>query len=66
MTPETENEINQQFAMRELPATLQPLEPLSWNYWWSWAPDGAELFRDLDPNLTSVLELLVELGARRR
>ncbi|HYT50014.1 MAG TPA: alpha-glucan family phosphorylase [Pyrinomonadaceae bacterium] len=51
MTPETENEINQQFAMRELPATLQPLEPLSWNYWWSWAPDGAELFRDLDPNL---------------
>jgi starch phosphorylase len=51
MTLETENEINQQFAMRELPATLRPLEPLSWNYWWSWAPDGAELFRDLDPNL---------------
>lgn len=51
MTPEAENEINVQFAMRELPATLQPLESLSWNYWWSWAPDGAELFRDLDPNL---------------
>jgi glycogen phosphorylase len=34
---------------RELPATLQPLERLAWNYWWSWAPDGVEVFRDLDP-----------------
>jgi len=51
MTPETENEIEQQFVMRELPATLQLLEALSWNYWWSWAPDGAEIFRDLDSNL---------------
>ncbi len=51
MTPETEDEIKAQFAMRELPTTLRPLEALSWNYWWSWAPDGAELFRDLDPNL---------------
>ena len=25
--------------------------PLSWNYWWSWAPDGNEVFRDLDPGL---------------
>ena len=36
---------------RELPTTLKPLDELSWNYWWSWAPDGAEVFRDLDPNL---------------
>jgi len=36
---------------RELPPTLAPLRDLSWNYWWSWAPDGAEVFRDLDPNL---------------
>lgn len=36
---------------RVLPQTLQPLESLSWNYWWSWAPDGAEVFRDLDPGL---------------
>ena len=36
---------------RVLPPTLQPLESLSWNYWWSWAPDGAEVFRDLDPGL---------------
>ncbi len=33
---------------RELPPNLQPLERLAWNYWWSWAPDGAETFRDLD------------------
>jgi glycogen phosphorylase len=36
---------------RALPPPLQPLEPLSWNYWWSWAPDGNEVFRDLDPGL---------------
>ena len=30
---------------------LKPLEALAWNYWWSWAPDGAALFRDLDPEL---------------
>lgn len=32
-----------------LPAPLAALERLAWNYWWSWAPDGAELFRDLEP-----------------
>ena len=30
---------------------LLPLEPLVWNYWWSWAPDGPAVFRDLDPEL---------------
>ncbi|HEX8096518.1 MAG TPA: DUF3417 domain-containing protein, partial [Pyrinomonadaceae bacterium] len=34
-----------------LPSTLRPLEPLAWNYWWSWAPDGQSIFRDLDPDL---------------
>jgi starch phosphorylase len=52
MTTGIENEANSTFmSIRELPPTLKPLEPLSWNYWWSWAPDGAEVFRDLDPNL---------------
>ena len=32
---------------RALPSTLEPLERLAWNYWWSWAPDGVEVFRDL-------------------
>src|SRR6266436_1844014 len=53
MTTEIENEANSPLMMstRELPATLKPLLPLSWNYWWSWAPDGNEVFRDLDPGL---------------
>ena len=32
-----------------LPSPLKPLERLAWNYWWSWADDGASIFRDLDP-----------------
>lgn len=53
MTTETENGIQPpiETRRRELPPTLQPLEPLAWNYWWSWAPDGPELFRDLDPGI---------------
>ena len=31
--------------------SLLPLETLVWNYWWSWAPDGAAIFRDLDPEV---------------
>jgi starch phosphorylase len=34
-----------------VPAPLAPLEGLAWNYWWSWATDGAEIFRDLDPEI---------------
>ncbi|HEY0077527.1 MAG TPA: alpha-glucan family phosphorylase [Pyrinomonadaceae bacterium] len=34
---------------RGLPETIAALERLSWNYWWSWAADGAAVFRDLDP-----------------
>src|SRR5437764_11832869 len=49
MTPDIQNEPKtSDVPVRELPATLQPLEELSWNYWWSWAPDGLEVFRDLD------------------
>jgi len=35
----------------ELPAPLQPLERLAWNYWWSWSADGASIFRDLDADI---------------
>jgi starch phosphorylase len=34
-----------------LPAPLKPLERLAWNYWWSWAADGASVFRDLDSEI---------------
>jgi starch phosphorylase len=36
---------------RSLPEPLKPLERLAWNYWWSWAPDGGFIFRDLDPSV---------------
>lgn len=53
MATETDNEIQPATLPRPrvLPPTLQTLEGLSWNYWWSWAPDGAEVFRDLDAGL---------------
>jgi len=58
MTPDTKNEIKSESALRarELPTTLKPLEKLAWNYWWSWAPDGPEIFRDLDPGLWQQVE----------
>jgi starch phosphorylase len=38
-------------ATPTLPAPLQALERLSWNYWWSWSPEGAAVYRDLDAEL---------------
>src|SRR5882672_2343915 len=53
MSTEIENHIEPVTPARprRLPPPLMPLESLSWNYWWSWAPDGNEVFRDLDPGL---------------
>lgn len=51
MSPDTENETKPDSTGRQLPPTLQPLHELSGNYWWSWAADGPEVFRDLDSNL---------------
>lgn len=34
-----------------LPLPLRPFEHLRWNYWWSWATDGASILRDLDPKV---------------
>ena len=45
---ETEQRVAQNTA---LPAPLLPLERLAWNYWWSWAADGASVFRDLDSEI---------------
>lgn len=47
-TTEIEKRAAQQ---QKLPAPLAPLERLAWNYWWSWAADGAAVFRDLDPEI---------------
>ena len=53
MIPDTQNEAQTEteFAGRELPPTMKALADLSCNFWWSWAPDGSEVFRDLDANL---------------
>jgi alpha-glucan phosphorylases len=40
----------------ELPETLSSLEALSWNFFWSWHPEGVELFRELDPALWQASE----------
>lgn len=44
-------ELEQRARKNSLPAPLLPLETLAWNYWWSWAPDGMSIFRDLDPEI---------------
>lgn len=33
----------------KLPEPLKPLEHIAMNFYWSWHPEGEELFRDLDP-----------------
>src|SRR5689334_2356833 len=40
----------------DLPENLLSLEALSWNFFWSWHPDGIELFRELDPSLWQSFE----------
>jgi starch phosphorylase len=56
MQPATGPEIDQNFRNnfyfnRELPENLEFLETLSWNYYWSWTPEGTSLWRELDPSL---------------
>ena len=51
MITETEIERSAAARGRELPPNLQQLERVAWNYWWSWAPDGSAIFRDLDPEM---------------
>ena len=52
-TSEIENRAAQQ---NRVPAPLAALERLAWNYWWSWAAEGAEIFRDLDPEIWEACE----------
>ncbi len=42
---------NDFYFRRDLPENIAFLETLSWNYFWSWNPEGTSLFRDLDPAL---------------
>ena len=38
-------------AIENLPEQLRELDRISQNYYWSWHPEGVELFRELDPDL---------------
>src|SRR6266576_3563721 len=53
MAIELENGITPLDLLHEtdLPSSLQPLERLAANSWWSWAADGAAVFRDLEPRI---------------
>ncbi len=53
---EIEPPVERKPAKGALPETLQTLERLSWNYWWSWAPDGTSVFRDLDSGVWNECE----------
>ena len=51
MIEATEIEKRGAAQQNRLPAPLAPLERIAWTYWWSWAADGAGVFRDLDPEI---------------
>ena len=39
-----------------LPAPLRDLERIAMNFYWSWQPDGVDLFRSIDPALWDTCE----------
>src|SRR5688572_16355651 len=50
---------------RELPGPLGRLDEISANFFWSWHPDGVELFRELDPSLWNKCEQTPRLLLKR-
>ncbi|HEX6125289.1 MAG TPA: alpha-glucan family phosphorylase [Pyrinomonadaceae bacterium] len=42
--------------IENLPEALRALDRISGNFYWSWHPEGVELFRELDPRLWSQYE----------
>ncbi len=54
---QAEKSIRPDFSFRrEFPSELRKLEKISSNYFWSWQPEGAALFRDLDSTLWDRVE----------
>ena len=39
-----------EFLARHLNDGLKPLASVAYNYLWSWLPDGADVFRDINPH----------------
>ncbi|WP_185747711.1 alpha-glucan family phosphorylase [Thermus amyloliquefaciens] len=57
-------------AMPELPEALKGLRKLAYNLWWSWNPEAAELFQEIDPVLWkrfrgNPVKLLLEVDPAR-
>ncbi len=57
-------------AMPELPEPLKGLKELAYNLWWSWNPEAAELFQEIDPVLWkrfrgNPVKLLLEVDPHR-
>ncbi|GGM91610.1 alpha-1,4 glucan phosphorylase [Thermus composti] len=57
-------------AMPELPEPLRGLKELAYNLWWSWNPEAAELFQEMDPLLWkrfrgNPVKLLLEVDPAR-
>ena len=66
VSPQQKHNFRTDFELnRTLPYELQPLEAISANYYWSWRPDGAALFRDMDPDLWEKCEQNPRLLLRR-
>ena len=42
---------NDFYFKRDFPDNLQFLDTLSWNFYWSWKPEAASLFREIDARL---------------
>lgn len=49
--PAENNSIEYFSAKRRLAEPLEALNDLSLNFYWSWNPEGTELFREIDPRL---------------
>jgi starch phosphorylase len=56
MFKEAEPNVSAWDAGNSLPRTIAALERISWNYWWSWSPDGHAIFRDLDQQVWDYCE----------
>ena len=49
---QTEQSFRSDFSYtREMPENLRLLDKIAWNFYWSWRPSGAQLFRELEPSL---------------
>lgn len=49
---ERENSFRESFGFDlKLPENLSALDELSWNFCWSWLPEGTDVFREIDPSI---------------